>query len=160
MRRVVSRELLCSSKESTSLFVGYPESDLTSVSAQSVMISRLLSSDWSVTPGAFLGTNPEATDLRMFPRRNSLRTQKLISRPVTNLFHILAVGPLARLLDQSVYCALNCLWRLSEYPDERTPHPPTISKTVLPGNFLRGEAPGLHHQSCGLHAQPLDCLRG
>ena len=26
------------------------------------------------------------------------------------------------LLDQSAYCALNCLWRLSECPDERTPH--------------------------------------
>ncbi len=37
----MSRELPCSSKEITSLFVRYPESDLTSVSAQSVMISRL-----------------------------------------------------------------------------------------------------------------------
>jgi hypothetical protein len=34
MRRVVSRELPCSSKEITSLFVGYPESDLTSVSEE------------------------------------------------------------------------------------------------------------------------------
>src|ERR1700746_787530 len=39
MRMVVSRELPCSSKEITSLFVGYPESDLTSVSPQSVVIS-------------------------------------------------------------------------------------------------------------------------
>src|SRR5260370_11438823 len=65
-----------------------------------------------------------------------------------------------RARDKLAYCALNCLWRLSAYPDERTPHPLTISKPVLPGNFLRGEAPGLHHQSCGLHAQPLDCLPG
>jgi hypothetical protein len=35
----VSRELPCSNKEITSLFVGYPESDLTSISPQSVMIS-------------------------------------------------------------------------------------------------------------------------
>jgi hypothetical protein len=41
----VSRELPCSSKEITSLFVGYTESDLTSVSPQSVMISRLVGSD-------------------------------------------------------------------------------------------------------------------
>jgi hypothetical protein len=83
-----------------------------------------------------------------------------ISRPVTNLLHILAVGPLARLLDQSLYCALNCLWRLSECPDERTPHPLAISKTVPAGNFLGREAAGLHHQPCRFHAQSFNCLRG
>src|SRR6185312_13117868 len=41
------------------------------------------------------------------------------------------------LWNQRAYCALNCLWRLSAYPDERTPHPLTVSKPVLPGNFLR-----------------------
>src|ERR1700688_3512123 len=95
---------------------------------------------------AFIGPGLEASDQRMFPRRNSLRTQNPISQPVTNLLHMLAVGPLARLLDQSVYCALNCLWRLSECPEERTPHALAISKTVLPGNFLGGEAASLHHQ--------------
>ena len=45
-------------------------------------------------------------------------------------------GSTDRLLDQGAHCALNCLWRLSECPDERTPHPLPISKTVLPGNFL------------------------
>ena len=41
----MSCELPCSSKEITSLFVGYPESDLTSVSAQSVMISLRVESE-------------------------------------------------------------------------------------------------------------------
>ena len=54
----------------------------------------------------------------MFARRNSLPNAKSDIGPVTNLLHILAVGPLAGLLVQSVYCALNCLWRLSECPDE------------------------------------------
>jgi hypothetical protein len=47
-------------------------------------------------------------------------------------------------MGSSAYCALNCLWRLSERPDERTPHPPAISETVLPGNFLGGEATSTH----------------
>src|SRR5579862_9136774 len=69
-------------------------------------------------------------------------------------------GSTGSLLDQSVDCALNCLWRLSECPDERTPHPLAISKTVLPGNFLGGEAASLHHQPCRFDAQPFNCLRG
>jgi hypothetical protein len=32
--------------------------------------------------------------------------------------------------------------------------------TVLPGNFLGGEATGLHHQPRRLHAQPFDRLAG
>ena len=56
----------------------------------------------------------------------------------------------------SAYCALNCLWRLSERPDERTPHPLATSETVLPGNFLSGEATSLHHQPCRFHAQPFE----
>jgi hypothetical protein len=98
--------------------------------------------------------------LPVFSRRNSLRTQDPISRHVTNSLHILAVGPLARLFVQSVYCALHCLWRLSECPDERTAHPLAISKAVLPGNFLGGEAASLHHQPCRFHPQPFYCLRG
>jgi alpha/beta hydrolase fold len=43
-------------------------------------------------------------------------------------------------MGSSAYCALNCLWRLSECLDERTPHPLAISETVLPGNLLGGEA--------------------
>jgi hypothetical protein len=82
------------------------------------------------------------------------------SQPVTNLLHILAVGPLARLLDQGVYCALNCLRRLAECPEERTPHALAISKTVPPGNFLGGEAASLHHQPRRFDAQPFNCLRG
>jgi hypothetical protein len=35
---------------------------------------------------------------------------------------------------------LNCLWRLSECPNERTPHPLAISEAVLPGNLFGGEA--------------------
>jgi hypothetical protein len=37
----------------------------------------------------------------------------------------------------------------------RTPHPLAISKTVLPGNFLGGEAASLHHQQCGFDEQPM-----
>jgi hypothetical protein len=70
-----------------------------------------------------------------------------------------AFGSSDRLLDQNAYCASNCLWRLSEGPDERTPHPLAISKTVLTGEFLSGEAAGLHHQPRRFHAQLFDCLR-
>ena len=75
---------------------------------------------------------------------------------MTNLLHILAVGPLARLLDQSVYCALNCLWRLSECPDERAAHPFVISETVLAGDFFGGEVAGFHHQPRGFDAQAFE----
>jgi hypothetical protein len=60
----------------------------------------------------------------------------------------------------STYCALNCLWRLSECPNKRTPHSLAISETVLSGNFLGGEATSLHHQPRRFHAQPFDGLRG
>jgi probable LLM family oxidoreductase len=66
---------------------------------------------------------------------------------------------MARLLVQSVYCALNCLWRLSECPDERTPQPLAISETVLAGDFFRGEAAGLHHQPRRFDAHPFEGLR-
>jgi len=64
------------------------------------------------------------------------------------------------LMGSSTYRTLNCLWRLSECPDERTPHSLAISKTVLAGNLLGGEAASLHHQPCRFHAQPFDCLCG
>jgi hypothetical protein len=67
-------------------------------------------------------------------------------------------GSTERLLDQSAYCALNCLWRLPECPDGRTPHPLAISKTVLPGNFLGGGATAFHHEPRRFHTQPFDCL--
>ena len=60
----------------------------------------------------------------------------------------------------SAYGALNCLWRLSQCPDERTPHPLAISEAVLPDNLFGGEAAGLHHQPCRFHAQAFDCLCG
>jgi hypothetical protein len=40
------------------------------------------------------------------------------------------------------------------------PHPLAISRTVLSGNFLGGEAAGLHHQTRGFDAQPFEYLRG
>jgi hypothetical protein len=69
-------------------------------------------------------------------------------------------GSTESLLDQSVYGALNCLWGLAEGAEERTAHPLSISETVLPGNFLGGEAARLHHQPRGFDAQSFDGLRG
>jgi hypothetical protein len=95
---------------------------------------------------------------------SALPTNRKLARSVkTSAFlgtNISREGSTGRLLGQNIYPALNRLWRLSECPDEGTPHPLAISKAVLPGNFLGGEAASLHHQPCRFHAQPFNCLRG